>query len=124
MLDNFWDYNIIIIISQALSRVSFNNFDNDLLIKVLDITSKNNPINPPQLITTKYEARQRAVYTIPSVSSDDAGYYQCIVVDEAGVSIYSDVIYINVVDNCEHLILNLAGGMSARTLATLSLNHI
>ena len=35
------------------------------------------------------------------MSSEDAGYYQCVVSDEAGVIIYSNVIYLQVVDNCE-----------------------
>ncbi|KAL5271358.1 hypothetical protein ACHWQZ_G001859 [Mnemiopsis leidyi] len=42
---------------------------------------------------------QISSYFIPRVSSDDAGYYQCVVSDEAGVIIYSNVIYLQVVDN-------------------------
>ena len=44
---------------------------------------------------------QISSYFIPRVSSEDAGYYQCVVSDEAGVIIYSNVIYLQVVDNCK-----------------------
>ncbi|XP_063689245.1 cell adhesion molecule DSCAM-like [Bolinopsis microptera] len=42
---------------------------------------------------------QISSYFIPKVSSEDAAYYQCVVSDDAGVIIYSNVIYLQVVDN-------------------------